>query len=204
MHKPGRKLLTTKDCQIFEKGDRVPLKNFRRKKGLCEQTKYLGPYEIHSYKHRGCYRLIDEHSKIIGPYNQKSFKRYYEDNEGAKSNENEIEVDNRENEDECDDAVTVDQNNNNDDNKRDDESATETAESQSDHDNDEDIFLTQNTFSKELGEFDNISVDLSNYLFDFPLREDEINNEDDDENHDNVRPKRQKTKKRKSSIFEYY
>ena len=74
----------------YKNGVKVLLKNFRRKKGLCTQTKYTGPYVISQSCGKGNFLLKEISSdKILGPYNQKSLKTYYETNDVKDSDDSE-------------------------------------------------------------------------------------------------------------------
>ena len=59
------------ESQEFEIGDKVLLKNFRRKKGLGTinqlHVRYNGPYKISKYTHHRNYIMKDENDKEIGP-----------------------------------------------------------------------------------------------------------------------------------------
>jgi hypothetical protein len=80
----------------YNVGDKVLLKNFRRKHGLgtVEQIRYKGPYVIHQYCSKGNYKLRDNVTdKVAGPYNQTSLKRYFYESDKLDNSDMMSEVD---------------------------------------------------------------------------------------------------------------
>ena len=88
-----RRNVMTKEYDV---GEKVLLKNFRRKHGMgtIEQLRYKGPYEIQCYCGKGNYKLKDiESEKIVGPYNQTSLKKFYDENDMPNVSHNESDGD---------------------------------------------------------------------------------------------------------------
>lgn len=196
--------------KLYLVGDKVLLKNFRRKAGMAtvQQLRYKGPYEVTKYNGKGNYSLFDdEKGCTIGPYNQRNLKKWYDEvlstcsededimhNKDLDDNHDRYSEKDDDNEN-CDTDVDNDENVDDDDDNNDDEEDDD-DEDEDDHvdahdDDDEDgVFKTKNTFQFQEDEESQTELnEASQFLLESQPGP--------------SRPKR-KRKVRKNSMYEYF